>query len=237
MKRVVSWLMVLSALSISLAGCLDPIAMLSDSDPVSTPVTPVARVTAVPGPTRSTEDNPLDLSGLLRTPVTQADRANQQAVESAEIPVADLRDLAIRFKGVPADSPLKNCTSTPTYRIGDVEQFSVLNSDTHENIIISATLIAETEQAYMWLDNQWLNQVDLNVFKQALQTFSTKIMPRNHTLFGKEEAPGIDCDPRVYILNTSNVMGARVGGFVSSVDRVTQQVRSDSNEKDMLRQP
>jgi hypothetical protein len=236
MKRVVFWLIFLLAVSILLAGCLDPITLLGDT---ASQATPGARVTAVPGPTRtapapSVDGGSLDLSILQRAPVTADDWANQQAIASAEIPVADLRELAIRFKGVPADTPQKNCTTAPVYDVGDQEEFSVLNQDSLEIFPVEATLIARTEQAYMWLDNRWLNHVDLDAFRQALQAFSTQIIPRNHALFGQEESPGVDCDPRIHILNTSSIMGASVGGYVSSVDQVTKQVRADSNEKDMF---
>ena len=228
MKRALPLLIVLLILSTLLAGCLDPIALLSNSDPVSTPP---ARVTAVPGPTRSANGGPLDLSGLIRTSVTQADQTNEQAIESAEIPVADLRELAIRFKDVPADVPLKNCTTPPLYNVGAVEKFNVQNGTTLENFTIEATLIAKSDNAYMWLDNQWLNQVDHDALRKSAQTFSNKIVPRNRALFGQEDPSGIDCDPRIHILNTSNT---DAGGYFSSIDGVTRQVRDDSNEKDMF---
>ena len=86
----------------------------------------------------------------------------------------------------------------------------------------------------MWLDSAWITQVNLDAFKHALQIFGDKIMPRDRALFGLEESPGIDCDPRIHILNSSSLMGASVGGFVSGVDQVTRQIRSDSNEKDIF---
>jgi hypothetical protein len=239
MKQTARLLLVLIVVALALGGCLDPISILTDTRP--TPAADGGHVRALPGPTTppataqtSTPARPIDTSDLIREPVTQADRANEQSIGQADIPIADLRELAIRFKGLPADTPLRNCTTAPDYRVGDVEQFTILNSDTLENTTVSATLIAESEQAYMWLDNRWVNHVNLDAFKRALQTFSDKIMPRDHALFGQEESPGIDCDSRIHILNTSSVMGAQTGGYFSGVDRTTKQVRSDSNEKDIF---
>ncbi len=163
--------------------------------------------------------------------MTPADQTNAQIIGQTDIPIGDLRELAIRFKGVPADTPLKNCAAAPVYNVGDVEQFDVVNGTTLENFMVDATLVAKTDRAYMWLDNHWLQRVNQDILTQALQLFSEKIIPRDRALFGQEESPGIDCDPRLHILNTSNT---DAGGYFSSVDQVTKQVRSDSNEKDMF---
>jgi immune inhibitor A len=240
MKQPARFFVVLMAVALILGGCLNPVSVLTNTR--ATPAVDGGHARQLPGPTTqsppaqpSATALPIDTSDLIRDPVTAADRTDEQLIDSADIPIADLRELAIRFKGVPATTPLKNCTTAPHYSLGDVAAFNVLNSDTMANTVVSATLIAETDQAYMWLDNRWLNHVNLNAFQQALQDFSDKILPRDHALFGQEESPGIDCDTHIHILNTSgDVMGANTGGYVSSVDRVTRQVRSDSNEKDMF---
>jgi hypothetical protein len=236
---VVRCLLILIVAALALGGCLDPVSILTGVQ--STPDAGGGRVRELPGPTTvppadrpSQSSTSIDTGALIREPVTAADRTNEQLIASANIPIADLRDLAIRFKGVPADTPLKNCTAAPTYNVGDVERFNILNSDTLENTVITANLIAKTDQAYMWLDSDWISLVNLDAFKHALQTFGEKIMPRDRALFGQEESPGVDCDPRIHILNTSSVMGASTGGYVSGIDQLTRQVRSDSNEKDIF---
>ncbi len=236
MKRFARLLPVLVVGALVLGGCLNPVSTLIDARP--TPAADGGRVRQLPGPTTPPEPDqtsaparPLDTSDLIREPVSDADRTDEKSVETTDIPIGDLRELAIRFKGLPADTPLKNCTTAPVYNVGDVQQFNVLNGTTLQNFVVDATLIAKTDQAYMWLDNHWLNQVNQDVLKQALQLFSDKIIPRDHALFGQEESPGIDCDTRIHILNTSNT---DAGGYFSSIDEVTKQVRPDSNEKDMF---
>jgi hypothetical protein len=233
---VVRLLLVGLIAAFALGGCLDPVSILTGTQP--TPENYGGRVRELPGPTTEPPgERPIPATGLLdesnlnREPVTAADRANEQLIESTDIPIADLRDLAIRFQGVPADTPLKNCTTEPVFNEGDVTQFSVMNSETQEKFTIDATLIAKTDKAYMWLDNHWLNRVDHNALRQAAQLFSNSILPRDQALFGQEDSPGIDCDPRIHILNTSNTAA---GGYFSNTDHVTRQVREDSNEKDLI---
>ena len=233
MKNVTRLLLACVILSVALAGCLNPVSVLTNTSP-----TPVAgRVLELPGPTTEPASEatrsagPLDTGTLIREPVTAADRADEKQISTVDIPIADLRELAIRFKDVPADAPLKNCTTAPIYSVGDQEKFSVQDQGSLKTFTVEATLIAKTDHAYMWLDNNWLNQVNHDALKKSAQVFNDKIVPRNHALFGQEDSPGIDCEPRIHILNTSNT---NAGGYFSSIDMVTRQVRSDSNEKDMV---
>jgi immune inhibitor A len=231
MKNVTRLLLVFVILSVTLAGCLDPVSVLTNTKPTPSGgrVRELPGPTTAPGATRSA--GPLDTADLIREPVSAADQANEKQISAGDIPIANLRELAIRFKDVPADTPLQNCTATPTFNVGDVEQFSVMDQDSLKTFTVDATLIAKADTAYMWLDNNWLNRVDHAALTKSTQIFNDKIVPRNHALFGLEESPGIDCDPRIHILNTSNT---NAGGYFSSVDQVTRQVRNDSNEKDMV---
>ncbi len=232
-KNAVRLLLVSVILSVLVAGCFNPVAVLTNVEPTPSG----GHVRELPGPTTVPADPatrssaPLDQSHLLRDPVTPADRADEKLINSVDIPIGDLRELAIRFKGIAPATPLKNCTTAPTYNVGDQEQFSVMDNDSLKTFTVTATLIGKSDAAYMWLDNHWLNLVNHDALQKSLQTVTDKILPRNHALFGQEENPGIDCDPRIHILNTS---GTNAGGYFSGVDQVTKQVRSDSNEKDLV---
>ncbi|HET7378373.1 MAG TPA: hypothetical protein VFK30_16800, partial [Anaerolineae bacterium] len=61
--------------------------------------------------------------------------------------------------------------------------------------------------------------------------FNDKIYPRDRQLFGSEWTPGIDCDPHLYVLHTSNTSA---GGYFNSEDEYTTAVRPDSNEHEMF---
>jgi hypothetical protein len=236
MKQLVRLLLVLLVAALALGGCLNPISELNSAG--TTPAANSDRVRELPGTTTrppadqtNTSTPSMDTSDLIREPVTAADRTDEKLAATTDIPLANLRDLAIRFKGVPADTPLKNCTTAPTYNAGDQEQFSVMNAVSGQPFTVTATLIVKNDTAYMWLDDRWLNIVNHDALARSAQDFNDQIVPRNHALFGMEETPGIDCDPRIHILNTS---GTNAGGYFSSVDQVTRRVRTDSNEKDML---
>jgi hypothetical protein len=235
-SSVVRLLLIMLVAALALGGCLDPVSILTETQP--TPDDRGGRGLELPGPTTeppsdrpSADPGALDVADLIREPVSDADRTNEQLIGSTDIPIADLHDLALRLQGLPADTPRRTCTAEPSYAVGDQTQFSVMDQDSLQTFTVDATLIVRNDTSYMWLDNNWLNRIDLDALKQSAQTFNDQIVPRNRALFGYEESPGIDCDPRLHILNTS---GTNAGGYFSSVDQVTRQVRDDSNEKDMF---
>jgi len=171
------------------------------------------------------------MQGVERAALSDADRANAERVDAADLPVADLRDLSVRLAGLPAGAPRVTCTQPIEYQVGDTTHFNVSNLLTFDKKDVLATLIAREPNVYMWVDNNWLSSVDRAGIEEAARIFDQEIIPRNRALFGKEWSPGIDCDPRLYVLHTS---GTGVGGYFSSVDEYTTAVRSDSNQKEMF---
>ena len=214
------------------------VMMLFSACDTPTP-TATRQATTAPGsttsPTQVISGTPVDgeeiARGLNREAVNDADRLNAEQVAAADLPAGDLRELGVRLAGLPADTPEFDCSSAPEYNIGDETTFEVSNSDTFEQFTVTATLLAREPNVYIWVDNDWLSLVDRSAAEQAAREFDEKILPRNRELFGTEWSPGIDCDPRLHVLNTSNT-GA--GGYFSSVDQYTTLVRSDSNEKEMF---
>ena len=169
--------------------------------------------------------------GIIREPVSEIDRADAAAISNADLPNGDLRELGIRLQGLPADTPDKTCTVPTEYTVGDQEVFYVSNSQTFEQFDVTATLVSEEPNVYMWVDNNWLSQVDQDAIRRAGQIFDQQIIPRDRSVFGMEWSPGIDCDPRLHVLHTSNTAA---GGYFSSVDEYVTAVRKDSNEKEMF---
>jgi immune inhibitor A len=231
-SRVMRLASLIAIAALLLTACTNANPINPNPDPTRAPDGAVSIVTRQPDGTAAPDGSPVfDTAGLLRDPVTAADRATAQAIDTTDIPPGDLRALAIKFKGLPPDAPLKNCTVAPNYNEGDQEQFQVFSFDNMNTFTVTASLVAKTDHAYMWLDDRWATLVDRDALIKTAQTFSNKTYERNRSLFGDEQSPGIDCDPRIHILNTS---GTSAGGYFSSVDQETQQVRSDSNEKDLL---
>ena len=195
-------------------------------------IEPAATTAALATPTRpasAAPGSPLP-SGLIRDPVTDADRATVLALAQSKPAVRDLRDLAIRLEGVPASTPKVACTASPNYAVGTTHTFSVQNQSTMETFDVKATLRYKNQVAYMWVADG-VNASDAAI-KQAADYFADKIYPTDRTLLGTEASPGIDCDPHISILNTPGMGGA--AGYVASKDEVTKAVRLDSNEMEMF---
>jgi len=198
------------------------------SDPVEPTRTRPAQATPTPPP--STTPSGSSPSGLLRDPVTDADRATAKSLDQAQPAIRDLRDLAMRLKGVPANTLKTTCTSSPNYPVGTVRTFQAQNQSTQKNFGVKATLRYKNDVVYMWVADGV--QASNAQIKQAADIFATKIYPTNRALLGNEASPGIDCDVHISILNTPGLGGA--AGYVAGQDFVTKAVRPDSNEMEMF---
>lgn len=174
---------------------------------------------------------------VARTPVASNSPIidDYQALVTAVLPREDLADIAVRFKGVPADEAQFSCpTLAAGYDIGDTRTFTLSNQDDNTQFVVTAQLEYETPHAYMWVQTE-PERVRLNAtkLKQAADQFEQKIYPTNRAFFGSEESPGVDCDEHVHVLHVTGV-GRTVGGYFSSVDSYPNEVRSDSNEGQMF---
>ncbi len=225
--RVLTIVIVLSTI---LTACNTPTPTAQPRSTSNPSVTAAPPPTVAPGETPAPTIEPA--SGIIRDPVTSADQQDAQLVTTTDLPIGDLRMLAMKFKGLPLDAPDHTCTAQPPeYNVGDQKSFHVSNSQTFEQFVVTATLEYKGDHVYMWVDNHWLDQVDKQAIIDAGQTFNDKIYPRDRQLFGNEWTPGIDCDPHLYVLHTSNTSA---GGYFDSVDEYTTAVRPESNEHEMF---
>jgi hypothetical protein len=78
--------------------------------------------------------------------------------------------------------------------------FNVLNSETNANFKVTATLVYATENVYFFAENGV--RVDTEAVKSLVDDFQNKTYPTDREFFGSEWTPGVDGDPRVYILYT-----------------------------------
>ncbi len=188
-------------------------------DPIVFEPIPVETVTPPPPPTIA--------------PLPDEAQETLDALRAASIPTADLHELAIRFKGVPADTPRVSATEPADYPVGTARQFNVSNVDTHHNFTIEATLVYKTEHVYMWVETRRLNRVNEARLIEAADLFTEHTYPVTREFFGSEWTPGVDGDPRLSILHASN-LGNTVAGYFSSPDSYVRAVRPDSNEMEMF---
>lgn len=151
----------------------------------------------------------------------------EEAIAQAELPWRDLRELAVRLKGVPReDADPVVPASPPERQVGDRDTFWVADEPNDSYYAIGVTLKVVTPHAYMYLADD--TRVELSKLEEAASFFEQRIYDVNRGYFGSETAVGIDGDPRVSIVNAT-VPG--LGGYFTSVDEYTRSVHPYSNER------
>jgi immune inhibitor A len=181
---------------------------------VETPALPVIE-TPTPEPT------PV----LTREPVGDVGMETEELLETTVVPVRDLHDLAIRLRGLPADTPRTvNPDGSPDYEIGTRRVFRVGNVDTFEQFDVTAVLEYKTEHVYMWVeDGVRFSRRDL---RAAADLFEEHTYPTNRAFFGSEWSPGVDNDPHLSILHASG-LGNTVAAYYSSREEFISAVLED----------
>ncbi len=166
--------------------------------------------------------------------VTEAelDAAHQMVadLEQAEVPISNLYDLAARLKGK-RNIEMTLPAPTKPYAVGDVHEFWVTNTDSHETFKISAELQYVTPHIYFWIEpGVDFNQ---NELKRLCDAFEKDIYPTNREFFGPEWTPGVDNDAHLYIVMATNA-GASVAGYFSSSDEYNPEVHEYSNAHELF---
>ncbi len=149
----------------------------------------------------------------------------RKTLDSSLIPNNDLRDLAMRLKGI-KDIPETINAPVPVYSLGDEKDFSVLNTDTNENYTVTTKLAYITDHSYFWIEDGV--KYDEDDVEKLAETFENKIYPTDREFFGSEWTPGIDNDPHLYIVYARG-LGQSIAGLFSSIDSIHPLARPDSN--------
>lgn len=185
-------------------------------------------------------ERPLDDDQAGGSP-TPAPDANTPAAPAQEVPLDDParlldstpapRDqiaLAQAFGRVSPED-LTSCTQPVDAQVGDVETFWVSDTLNDTNYEVEAELRYAGPIVLMYVDRS--ADVDPADIERSARAFEERIYPRNRQIFGSERSPGVDCDPRLTILNVP-LQGA--GGYFSSADAVPAEVNRFSNEREMF---
>ena len=69
--------------------------------------------------------------------------------------------------------------------------------------------------------------------ERLANTFNNRIVPTNRAFFGNEWNPGVDGDPRMYVLYARGV-GSNVAGYFSSSDQYPPEIQQHSNAHEMF---
>ncbi|MBE9508121.1 MAG: immune inhibitor A [Chloroflexi bacterium] len=178
--------------------------------------------TPIPGPT------PV----ITREPAGDTGAETEELLRTTNVPVSDLHDLAIRLRGLSPDIPRTiNPEGSPDYPVGTRRLFHASNVDTDEQFDIYAILEYKTEHLYMWIEEG--ARFDRDDLESAAELFEEQTYPTDRAFFGSEWSPGVDNDPHVSILHSSN-LGDTVAGYYSMPDEFVSAVREDSNEMEMF---
>jgi immune inhibitor A len=165
---------------------------------------------------------------------TTADAELYTALSALEPIPASRIDLAIAIENLdPSTLPIPPKQPLATYRIGDTRTFWTHNSDTFEFTHITARLMAISKHAYFWQDVacQPLNASGKPVTEEdwaaAGESFDISY-ERVRAVFGQEESPGLDGDPRLFVVHSDSL--GKVGGYFGQTDLLPSAIEPHSNE-------
>lgn len=165
--------------------------------------------------------------------VSPADLTSYQAVLDAQSLPFSAADAARTLRGIHLDDQPPSTATMPAYKVGDTRKFWVHNNDTFEYLQIEARLEHISEHAYFWLDTgvtpvkengQPVSQTD---WQDAGQSFDHSYQAVRD-VFGHEPSPGIDGDPRLYIVHSDKL--GDVGGYFGDDDEFPVAINEHSNE-------
>ncbi|MQC27222.1 MAG: hypothetical protein DWG76_07225 [Chloroflexi bacterium] len=166
---------------------------------------------------------------VVRTQELTSDETLRTLMESI-VPENNPVELAERLLGV-ADIPDTIAPREVPYQVGDRRSFWVTNTETEQNFQTEAVLRYVGEIVYFWVeDGVSYDQADLVALAQ---TFENEIVPINRAFFGSEWSPGIDGDPHIYILYSTDV-GGNTAGYFSSADEIHPLAHEFSNAAEMF---
>jgi len=146
------------------------------------------------------------------------------------VPENDPVDLAERFLGLSNIPDSVDPPSSPL-QLGDRRDFWVTDTSTDETFQTEAVLRYAGPEIYFWIEDGV--SYDEGELIALAQNFENEVIPTNRDFFGSEWNPGIDGDPHIYILYTTNV-GITTAGYFSSADSLHPLAHEYSNAVEMF---
>lgn len=134
------------------------------------------------------------------------------ALAAAELPARDRIDLAIRLMGAPPLLPATPAPAAPR-KAGDRASFIVSNGDSNQTFTLRATLAAVGKHIYMWVDDA--ASVPGPLLAELVRNFDERMYPSVRELWGSEDKPGVDGDPRIYALFATGIGSTAAAYFAS----------------------
>ena len=160
------------------------------------------------------------------TPAPTQNRPPVFAEPSAP-PDRDLVDLAARLRGAPP--PAATPPTAAPLELGHREDFTIVSALDASARNITATLRAVSDNAYWFVDDAV--QVDQPNLERSARIFEDRVWAPVTGAFGGIRNPGVDGDPRLFILHTE--LDAALGYFRES-DGFPAEVHPQSNEREII---
>lgn len=195
--------------------------------PTAVPPSPIPSLQSPPPSTKSPVSN-------LQSPeaLTAAELTTNLPLERdpAALARAYMGVTAVATQTAPQDQPLA---------VGARQQFKVLNIDSITIETIDAELMAVGEHAYLWFEQSPDLPAPSAADLQYTAVSFDQIYNQVRDIFGSEANPGIDGDPRVYILNASplticDAEPCGLLGYFSGSDSLPVSIDPQSNEHEMF---
>jgi immune inhibitor A len=234
MIKTASWKLSLLVLALGIVACAVPKIGLAPATPTPTMAPTLAPTpTATPLPTTTPEVIPDAVSG--GEPSAPAigpedDRRLYQRVVNTELPAYDRVKAAIWLKGIsPDEIPSPPSEPAVIYAVGDHELFWVHNLTDKTYRQVEAQLMHISEHAYFWVD---VSQIGYPVDWGWVGDRFDHTYDVVRETFGTEVSPGVDGDPRLYILNSNQLGG--VGGYFGAINLLPRMIDPYSNEHEMF---
>lgn len=151
------------------------------------------------------------------------------ALNDAELPPRDRAELAQRLMGVTITPPPD--AAPPTRTVGEIETFTVSDTDSTRLFTIEAELRAVGKHIYLWVE-QGQNIPD-DTLQALADGFDERVYEPVRDLWGSEAIPGIDNDPRVHGLFARG-LGSSTAAYFASDHTYPREAVPVSNEREMF---
>jgi hypothetical protein len=139
-------------------------------------------------------------------------------------------ELAERLLGI-ANIPDTVDPPAVPLQVGDRRSFWVTDTSIDRTFETEAELQYVGDDIYFWIEDGV--NFDRDELIRLAQTFEDEVIPLTRDFFGTEWNPGIDGDPHIYILYTTNV-GISTAGYFSSRDSLHPLASEFSNAVEMF---
>jgi immune inhibitor A len=152
-----------------------------------------------------------------------------EIIAEVTVPAADSVELAQRLHGAGSIAPPP--VNPPPLVAGERQQLWVTNITGGSIFQVPATLQVVGEHVYLWVeDGANLARTDL---ERLATNFDRRVYPQTRDLWGSENTPGVDGDPRLHILFAHN-LGAGTAAYFARRHTFPAEVFPGSNEREMF---